>query len=179
MLRLNHPARGPVPGHARSVTTKQTPVPVPVGNEAPDFTLRDQFNEQVTLSSFRGRRAVLLVFYPATFTGICESELTRLRDDLAFFEAHRIQVMALSVDSTYAQRTWAQQLGFSFPVLSDFWPHGGVAQQYGVFDSGVGRALRASFLIDTQGVIRWRVLHGLGEARDHNEYANAIAALTG
>ncbi len=150
-----------------------------VGSEAPDFTLRDQFNEEVTLSSFRGQRGVLLVFYPATFTGICEGELKRLRDDLALFQAQGVQVMALSVDSTYAQRTWAQQMGFSFPLLSDFWPHGEVAQRYGVFDSTVGRALRASFLIDTNGVIRWHVLHGLGEARDHDAYAKAVATLTG
>ena len=161
------------------MTTKQIPRPVPVGSEAPDFTLRDQFNEEVTLSSFRGQRGVLLVFYPATFTGICEGELKRLRDDLTFFQAQGIQVMALSVDSTYAQRTWAQQMGFSFPVLSDFWPHGGVAQRYGVFNADVGRALRASFLIDTDGVVRWQVLHGLGDPRDHDEYAKAVATLTG
>lgn len=154
-------------------------MPVPVGSEAPDFTLRDQFNEEVTLFSFRGQVAVLLVFYPATFTGICASELKRLRDDLAFFQARNVQVMAVSVDSTYAQRTWSEQMGFSFPVLSDFWPHGGVASQYGVFDADVGRALRASFLIDVDGVIRWQVLHGFGEARDHDEYAKAVAMVSG
>ena len=152
---------------------------VEVGQEAPNFTLKDQAGNDVTLADFRGKQNVVLVFYPFTFTGVCQGELCEIRDDPSAFESAGAAVLAVSCDTRHAQKQWATQQGFTFPVLSDFWPHGGVAAHYGVFDADVGRALRASFLIDIDGVIRWQVLHGLGEARDHDEYAKAVAMLSG
>ena len=100
---------------------------VAVGDTAPDFTLKDQNGNDVTLSALRGK-PVVIVFYPFTFTGVCQGELCEIRDDPSAFERAGAQVLAISCDTRHAQRVWAEQQGFTFPVLSDFWPHGEVAQ---------------------------------------------------
>ena len=128
-------------------------MPVETGQEAPDFTLKDQDGNDVSLSSFRGTQNVVIVFYPFTFTGVCEGELCSLRDDLSEFDAVKAQVLAISCDSRHAQKQWATQQGFTFPVLSDFWPHGAVARAYGVFNEQLGCANRATFVIDTAGKV--------------------------
>ncbi len=87
-----------------------------IGDRAPDFTLKDQHNGEVSLASFRGRQAVVLIFYPATFTGICQGELAAVQDDLARLQNDDVQVMAVSVDSPFANKVWAEQQGFT---LSD------------------------------------------------------------
>lgn len=148
-----------------------------VGDEAPDFTLRDQNNEEFTLSSFRGVKAVLVIFYPLAFTGICTGELCRVRDELPAFQNDDVQVVTISVDSTYSHKIFAEREGYEFPLLSDFWPHGAVASAYGVFSEEVGIALRGSFLVDTDGVLRWSMVHGIPEARDVEEYIRAIEGL--
>src|SRR3978361_786907 len=116
-----------------------------VGDEAPDFTLKDQNNEDVTLSSFRGEKAVLIVFYPFAFTGICTGELARVRDELPTFQNDDVQVVSVSVDSPYAHKIFSEREGFEFPLLSDFWPHGAVAQAYGSFLEPAGIAKRGTF----------------------------------
>lgn len=150
---------------------------VEVGDVAPDFTLRDQNNEEVTLSEFLGRRNVVLLFYPLTFTGVCQGELCAVRDDLSAFQNDDVQVLAVSVDSPYAHKVWADQQGFDFPLLSDFWPHGAVAREYGVFNERLGFALRGTFIIDRQGVVRWKVVNAAPDARDQAEYTKALATL--
>ncbi len=148
-----------------------------VGDEAPDFTLRDQNNEEVTLAQFRGDKAVLILFYPLAFTGTCTGELTRVRDDLGRFQNDDVQVLTISVDSAYAHKIFAEREGFEFPLLSDFWPHGGVAQAYGAFNDEAGIANRGTFLIDTSGVIRFTEMNGPGEGRDPADWLAAIKAL--
>ena len=139
---------------------------VAVGEDAPDFTLKDQEGNDVTLSSFRGDKNVVLVFYPFTFTGVCEGELCSLRDDLSQFESSKAQVIALSCDTRHAQAQWAKQQGYNFPVLSDFWPHGAVAKSYGVFNETLGCANRATFVIDKAGkVVETFASPNLGTAR--------------
>src|SRR5512144_3438921 len=96
------------------------PVPVEPGQEAPDFTLKDQDGNEVSLSSFRGNQNVVLVFYPFTFTGVCQGELCALRDDVSEFETANAQLLAISCDSRFSQQQWAQQQAYTFPVLSDF-----------------------------------------------------------
>lgn len=150
---------------------------VEVGDSAPDFTLRDQHGVDVALSSFRGDKAVVLLFYPLAFTGVCQGELCAVRDDLAVFESDQVQVLTVSVDSVFSHRVWAEQQGFTFPLLADFWPHGAVAQQYGVFNDIAGIALRGSFVIDREGVVRWKVVNAVPDARDHDEYAKVLASL--
>ncbi|GHH61527.1 peroxiredoxin [Lentzea cavernae] len=148
---------------------------VEVGAQAPDFTLDDYNKQRVTLSSYRGSRAVLLVFYPFAFSGTCRGELCQLRDELAVYEG--VQVLGVSVDTPFALKAWANQEGFQFPLLSDFWPHGAVAQAYGVFNSSVGMALRGTFLVDVAGVVRFAQVNGPGEARDQEAWKKAVASL--
>ena len=150
---------------------------VEVGSEAPDFTLDDYNKQRVTLSSFRGSKAVLLVFYPFAFSGTCRGELCQLRDELGTYEDENVQVLGVSVDSPFALKAWANQEGYQFPLLSDFWPHGAVAQSYGVFNEAVGMALRGTFLIDVDGVVRFAEVNAPGEARDQDAWKKAVASL--
>lgn len=151
---------------------------VEIGQEAPDFELRGSTPDPVKLSSFRGEKAVALVFYPFTFTGVCQGELCSLRDDLATYEAAGVQVLAVSCDAPPAQKKWAEEQGYQFPVLSDFWPHGEVARAYGVFDENLGCAIRGTFLIDRDGkVVDAFRTDSLGTAREADRYAEALAKL--
>ncbi|SEM49930.1 peroxiredoxin [Nonomuraea pusilla] len=146
--------------------------PAEVGAQAPDFELQDQHGTPVRLSQFRGRN-VVLVFYPLAFTGVCQGELAALRD----FDADA-QLLTVSVDSVFAHRAWADREGYTFPLLSDFWPHGQVAQAYGVFDDAKGLARRGTFVIDGEGVIRWSVVNPNSEARDVADYVKALAEIS-
>jgi peroxiredoxin len=113
-----------------------------IGDEAPDFTLRDQFGQDVRLSDFRGRKAVVLMFFPFAFTGVCTGELSGVRDRLDEFLTFDTEVLAISCDSVYALRTFAESEGLNFPLLSDWWPHGAVSTAYEVFDTGRGAPAR-------------------------------------
>jgi peroxiredoxin (alkyl hydroperoxide reductase subunit C) len=149
-----------------------------VGKEAPDFTLRSHTGEEVTLSQFRGQKPVVLVFYPFTFTGVCEGELCAIRDDYTPFDASGAQVLAISCDTTPSQRLWADQQGWTFPVLSDFWPHGKVAQAYGAFNEKLGCANRVAIVIDEDGTIVDRFdTPDLKTPRTRERYEEAMAKL--
>ena len=153
-------------------------MPVESGQEAPDFTLKDYEGNDVTLSSFRGNQNVVIVFYPFTFTGVCQGELCEIRDDPSAFERGGAQVLAISCDSRHSQRIWAEEEGFTFPVLSDFWPHGEVAKAYGVFNEALGCANRATFVIDKEGkVVDTFSSPDLGTPRAKSEYEDALARL--
>ena len=159
------------------MTQSAYPVVVGVGDEAPDFTLRNQNHETFTLSSMRGHKAVLIIFYPFAFTGICTGELRQVRDDLSTFQNGDVQIVTISVDSTYSLKIFSEREGFEFPLLSDFWPHGAVAKTYDVFFEKAGMALRGTFLVDVDGVIRFAEANGPGEARDQSAWKRAVAAL--
>lgn len=150
---------------------------VDVGQPAPDFSLKDQNNEEVSLAGFKGRKNVVLIFHPAPFTGICEGELCAVRDELPSFENDDVQVLSISVAPPPTHKMWAGQQGFTFPMLSDFWPHGAVAQAYGCFEDTKGVALRATFIIDKEGIVRWKTVHGIPDARDQGEYLKVLADL--
>jgi peroxiredoxin (alkyl hydroperoxide reductase subunit C) len=147
------------------------------GSEAPDFTLKDQNGQPVTLSEFRGARNVLLVFFPLAFTGICQGELDEIRDNLPSYDNDDTATLAVSVGPPPTHKVWATQSGFTFPVLSDFWPHGATAQAYGVFNADAGIANRGTFVIDRAGVIRFAEMKGPGEVRDQAVWTDALAAL--
>lgn len=150
---------------------------IAVGDVAPDFTLRNQNNEEVTLSAFRGQKAVLIVFYPLAFTGICTGELCVVRDDLPTFQNDDVQVLTISVDSAYTHKIFSEREGYEFPLLADFWPHGGVAQQYGVFNETTGFSNRGTFLVDKEGIVRFAEMNSPGDGRDPQGWRDAIAQL--
>jgi len=148
-----------------------------VGTEAPDFTLRDQNNQEVTLSSFRGERSVLVVFYPFAFSGRCTGELCAVRDHLGDFQNDDVQILAVSVDHPFALKAWSESEGFDFPLLSDFWPHGETAKAYGVFNEARGMAVRGTFLVDVNGIVRFAEVNSPGEVRDQGGWRKAVAGL--
>jgi peroxiredoxin len=150
---------------------------VEVGQEAPDFELKDQHGKLVRLSSFRGEKNVVLVFYPLAFSGVCTGELCALRDEFPEVSREDVELLTVSVDSTFVLRKWSDTENFGFGLLSDFWPHGGVATLYGVFDEDKGVATRGTFVIDESGVVRWKVVNPIPQARDIAEYQKAIADL--
>ncbi|WP_328466690.1 peroxiredoxin [Actinoplanes sp. NBC_00393] len=152
-------------------------MPISIGVPAPDFTLKDQNNQEVRLADFHGRKAVLLVFYPLAFSRTCQGELTEIRDNLPAYANDAVQVLTISVDSVYSHKVWAMQEGFDFPLLADFWPHGAVAQAYGVFNTDTGFANRGTFLVDTTGTVRFAEMNGPGEARDQDSWRAALATL--
>ncbi|CAL9547730.1 peroxiredoxin [Streptomyces sp. enrichment culture] len=147
------------------------------GDEAPEFELKDNHGRTVRLSGFRGRHNVLLVFYPFAFTGVCTGELSELRENLPRLTERDTQLLAVSNDSIHTLRVFGEQEGLEYPLLSDFWPHGEVSRAYGVFDEAKGCAVRGSFVIDKEGVVRWTVVNGLPDARDTNEYVAALDTL--
>jgi peroxiredoxin len=148
-----------------------------IGQLAPDFTLNNQFGESVSLSSFKGKKNVVVTFYPFSFTGTCTGELCALRDDLSSFQNENAELLAISCDSMFTQKVFADQESYKFSVLADFWPHGAVSQAYGIFDEARGCALRGTFIIDKEGILRWQVINGIGDARNAADYKVALAAL--
>jgi mycoredoxin-dependent peroxiredoxin len=151
---------------------------IDVGDAAPDFALKDQHGQTVSLSDFRGKHNVLLVFYPWSFSRICTKEMCEIRDALPTLQRDDTRVLAVSCDAMFTQRVYAEQEGLEYPVLSDFWPHGAVASAYGVFDDSLGAALRGSFVIDKDGVVRWCVVNAVREARSLGEYQSILQGLS-
>ncbi|MEU7425249.1 MULTISPECIES: peroxiredoxin [unclassified Streptomyces] len=150
---------------------------IQVGDKAPDFELKDNHGRTVRLSELRGEKNVVLLFYPFAFTGVCTGELCELRDNLPRFADRDTQLLAVSNDSIHTLRVFAEQEGLEYPLLSDFWPHGNVSRAYGVFDEDKGCAVRGTFIIDKEGVVRWTVVNGLPDARDLNDYVRALDTL--
>ncbi|MGW3072404.1 MULTISPECIES: peroxiredoxin [unclassified Kitasatospora] len=150
---------------------------IEVDTPAPDFQLNNQHGETVRLSDFRGRKNVVLVFYPFAFTGVCTGELGAIQRELAGLQNDTVQVLGVSCDSQFSQRVFADREGLEFPLLADFWPHGEVTRAYGVLDEERGCPLRGTFVIDTEGTVRWSVVNGLPDARDEQEYLKVLAAL--
>ncbi|MGW0709961.1 peroxiredoxin [Streptomyces sp. NPDC002643] len=150
---------------------------IQVGDKAPDFELKDNHGATVKLSDFRGEKNVVLLFYPFAFTGVCTGELCELRDNLPKFVNDDVQLLAVSNDSIHTLRVFGEQESLEYPLLSDFWPHGEVSRAYGVFDADKGCAVRGTFIIDKEGVVRWTVVNALPDARDLNEYVAALDTL--
>lgn len=148
-----------------------------VGAAAPDFELSDQHGVPVRLSAIRGR-PVLIAFFPFAFTGVCTGELVALRDDLVPSVGDDVRVVAVSCDSMFALRVFAESNELTFPLLSDFWPHGQVASSYGVFDPERGCAVRGTFVVDAAGIVRWSIANALPDARDVDEYKRVLGELS-
>jgi peroxiredoxin len=148
---------------------------VEVGQEAPDFTLRDENGEEVALSSLRGQN-VVLVFYPAAFSRICTKELKDISGVAEKFKAANAEVFGISVDSSFALKAFKRDEHLEARLLSDFHPKGDVARQYGAYIEEAGVATRATFVIDKNGKVAHKVVVHPGEARDEQEYLEALAS---
>ncbi len=144
---------------------------------APDFELVNQYGERIQLSQYRGDKSVALVFFPLAFSGICSGELCELRDNLSLFADAGVELIGISVDSRHALRAWGEQEGYTFSLVADFWPHGAVAKEYGVFLDARGFSNRATFLIDPRGIIRASFITEPGEPRSFSAYQAALAEL--
>jgi len=152
-------------------------MPLELGAQAPDFALRVQHGQTVTLSSYRGSKAVVLVFYPWAFSRVCESELRALRDELGRFRTDDVELLAISCDPMFSLRAFADADDLTFPLLSDHWPHGEVAQAFGVFNERTGAAGRSTFIVDRAGIVAWAVHHAVPDARDLEEYTAVLWSL--
>jgi len=148
------------------------------GHPAPTFTLTDQHGRPFSLADQRGA-AVLLVFVPYAFSDVCTNELVELRNAVDLQGRDDLVIAVASCDSIYTMKAWADTHGYRAPLLSDFWPHGQVAREYGVFNPHEGLATRGTFLIDADGVVRWSVVNPKGHARDIADYRREITALLG
>lgn len=152
--------------------------PPSVGEPAPDFTLRDQHGQDVTLSELRGTSVVLL-FYPFAFSRVCSGELRSVRDDHPALTRDGVRLLAISCDPMFALRAFAEAERLAVPLLSDFWPHGAVARRYGVLDEERGCSRRSTFVVDPAGAVRWSVHNAMPDARDLDELERVLGKLTG
>ncbi len=149
-----------------------------IGQPAPDFTLKNQHGEPVSLSRFAGTKNVVVVFYPFAFSGVCTGELSEIRDRLSDVADDANEVVAVSCDHMFSLRAFADRDGYPFSLLSDFWPHGEVSSAYGVFDSKLGCSGRATVIVDRGGVVRWLVHNEIAHARSLDDCRHVLRQLS-
>jgi len=148
-----------------------------IGDEAPDFNLTSHLDTRVTLSQFRGKKNVVLAFYPLNWTPVCSGQIPGYQEVLNRFDEFDTQILGISVDSTPSHQSWAYTMGgIDYPLLSDFWPHGAVAEKYGVM-TDAGFTERALFVIDKQGIIRYIDHHDLNHEPDPEELFKELKKL--
>lgn len=142
---------------------------VEAGNKAPEFILSDQHGERVNLEELRGRK-VILSFHPLAFTPVCAVQMKALEENHEKFEKHNAVALGISVDSVPAKHAWAKDLGIKkTQLLSDFWPHGAIAESYGIFRSADGYSERAVIILDEEGIVRWSKVYQISEVPDMGE----------
>src|SRR5262245_50132834 len=141
-------------------------MPLKPGDAAPDFTLPATVGEKVTLSSYRGKKNVLLMFYPLDFSPVCSVENKQCAEMLPSNGAQDVEVLGISVDSLWAHKAFAAQNGISYPLLADFHPKGEVARKYGVYLEEKGIAARTAFIIDKEGRIKDVIASDIPVARN-------------
>ena len=151
--------------------------PIGVGQPAPDFTLKDQNQQDVTLSSFRGKRNVVLAFYPLDFSPVCSKEHACFTSDLKDFDGLDAQVLGISVDSIWAHKAFAEHLKINYPLLADFHPKGAAAEKFGLYLADKGITNRATVIIDKQGVVRYVKLYDIPQQRANAELTAELAKL--
>jgi mycoredoxin-dependent peroxiredoxin len=145
-----------------------------VGSPAPDFTLKDQNQKDVSLSSFRGQKRVVIVFYPLDWSPVCTNEHACLVNDMRRFEQLDAQVLGLSVDSVWSHKAYAEKMGIHYPLLADFQPRGAVAEKYGVFLADKGITGRAISIIDRDGKLAWHKNYDIPVVPGLDEVAEAL-----
>jgi peroxiredoxin len=134
---------------------------LPIGTQAPDFSLYTTPDQRVDLSQLKGKR-VILAFYPADWSPVCGDQMSLYNEMLQVFHKQRAELIGISVDSKWSHMAFSNDRKLHFPLLSDFEPKGSVAKLYGIYDDAVGACERALFVIDEQGIIRWNYLSPVG-----------------
>ena len=148
-----------------------------VGDQAPDFVLKDQNEKEFKLSDHKGKR-VLLSFHPMAWTGVCAKQMKSLEDNKAAFDSLNTVAVGLSVDSIPSKKAWADSLGIKHTsLLADFWPHGGVAQRFGMFREKSGISERANIIVDEKGKIVFVKVYPIPELPDINEIVEFLKHL--
>lgn len=149
---------------------------LPVGNQAPAFSLPSTPDQKVSLHDFRGR-PVILVFYPADWSPVCGDELALFNEILSEFDEYEAVLLGISVDSAWCHTAYHRDRSLHFPLLADFEPKGAVAKAYGAYRDQDGFCERALFLIDEAGVIRWNYLSPVGVSPGANGLLKALKSL--
>jgi len=148
---------------------------ISVGAAAPDFTLKDQSQKEVKLSDFKGKKNVVLVFYPLDWSPTCTNEHACFVNDMKKFEQLDAQVMGISVDSAWSHKAYAEKMGIQYPLLADFQPRGAVGDKFGVFLAEKGITGRAIVIVDRTGNIAWFKNYDIPVVPDLKEVADALA----
>lgn len=140
-----------------------------LGDIAPDFTLKDQNGEEFRLSAAKGKR-VLLSFHPLAWTRVCADQMRSLEENMETFDSLNTVPVGMSVDSVPSKKAWAESLDIKqLQLLSDFWPHGYVAQLYGIFRDKDGFSERANIVLDEQGKVIFFKVYEISQLPDINE----------
>jgi mycoredoxin-dependent peroxiredoxin len=148
-----------------------------IGTPAPEFSLKDQDQKDVKLSDYRGKKRVVLIFYPLDWSPVCTKEHVCLVNDMRRFEQLDAQVLGLSVDSVWSHKAYADKMGIHYPLLADFHPRGGVAAKYGVYLDDKGISGRAIFVIDKNGNLAWQKNYEIPVVPDIEEVSKALAGV--
>ncbi|HOD15384.1 MAG TPA: redoxin domain-containing protein [Spirochaetota bacterium] len=144
------------------------------GEKAPEFTLKNQYGQEVSLSSLKGKK-VLLSFHPLAWTGVCEIQMKSLETKFAVLEELNTVALGLSVDCVPCKKAWAEHMKVvKTHLLADFWPHGDVAALYGLFIDKLGSSGRANVLIDEKGNIEWSRVYEMSEIPDLEEVIRVL-----
>lgn len=148
-----------------------------IGSEAPDFEGRSTSGQTIKLSDYRGKKHVMLVFYPFAFSRTCTAEFCEMRDEMPTVCSDDVEVLGISPDSAFTLKAWKAAEGYVNEFVSDFWPHGEISRAYGVFHEASGSSMRGTFLIDKDGVLRWSEIQEDWQARDQSNWRAALASL--
>jgi mycoredoxin-dependent peroxiredoxin len=148
-----------------------------IGAPAPEFSLKDQNQQEVKLSDFRGKKNVVLVFYPLDWSPVCTKEHTCFVNDMKQFDQLDAQVLGVSVDSVWSHKAYAEKMGIHYPLLADFQPRGAVGAEYGVYLEDKGITGRAISIIDKNGNLAWSKNYDIPVVPDVNEVAKALATV--
>jgi peroxiredoxin len=150
-------------------------MPIAVGQPAPEFALKDQSQQEVKLADFRGKKNVVLVFYPLDWSPVCTNEHACFVNDMKNFEQLDAQVLGLSVDSVWSHKAYAEKMGIRYPLLADFHPRGAVAGKYGMYLEDRGITGRAIAVINKAGNVAWFKQYEIPVVPDMKEVAAALA----
>jgi peroxiredoxin len=145
-----------------------------IGSPAPEFTLKDQDQKDVSLGSFRGKKRVVLIFYPLDWSPVCTKEHTCLVNDMKRFDQLDAQVLGVSVDSVWSHKAYAEKMGIPYSLLADFQPRGAVAEKYGVYLADKGITGRAISIIDRDGKLAWHKNYDIPVVPGIDEVAKAL-----